>query len=437
MSNFPRFAKVFLDTFMTNVATTLIGFISGVVLARVLGPEGRGELALVVTSVTIMGLFQNICNGGNDILLGADNNRKQKLFLQSIIWILLLAALIMSSIAVLPDRFIIQFLGSSSASLSIMFIIYLVFFSADEGLKRLLSARQDFFYINRTNLAIPLIYMTLLIIFLFILGYGVFTVLVFLALQHMLKVLAYTWRLFTKFKDEGIGWIPERSLTSESIRVGSRALLVGLPTILLLRVDIWILNYYETSAVVGIYQVAVSFSTMILVIAGILNSIVTAKAVSEKGGEARALLISKLFFILSAVCYVPLLIFGEFIFVFLFGSEFRTSYFPAIYLWAAVIIWGFALPIGGHVVGKERYPMSAVIGMTLALGINITLNIILIPAFGAVGAAIASLIAYLFMAFAYMLIFYRLYNLSWRQFFWITKQEWEVLKRVGVPLNSH
>ena len=127
---------------------------------------------------------------------------------------------------------------------------------------------------------------------------------------------------------------------------------------------------------------------------------------------------------------MPLIFFGKFVFTAIFGEAFRTSYYPAIILWPAVVIWGFALPIGGHVVGKKRYPMSVALGMALALGVNIALNILFIPYYGAVGAALASLIAYLFMCFTYMYKFYRLFNLSWIQFFSISMQERKVLRQV-------
>ena len=73
-NRFPTFIKAFADTSFFTILNALFGIITAIILARQLGPESRGILAIIVASVTILSAFSDLYQGGNEIALGKNNN---------------------------------------------------------------------------------------------------------------------------------------------------------------------------------------------------------------------------------------------------------------------------------------------------------------------------------------------------------------------------
>jgi O-antigen/teichoic acid export membrane protein len=364
-----------------------------------------------------------VCNGGNDILYGENNSRKAFLFRQTVTWVLFITVVLFFLLIYLPSPVRIFVLGTDELNYLVIFAIYFFFLALSEGLKRLLTAKQDFIFLNRLDIILSLFYFSILsFVLIYLKGY-VMSVLILYSIQSIIFCLFCTWRLFTKYEANGRGYNKEAHLTKESFKIGSRSLIIGIATVLLFRSDILLLNHYSSTKTTGIYQVAVTFCTLLILLSTVLNRIITAKAVSEQGGGTRAFLVSKLFFLLGLLSYLPLLIFGRWVISLLFGNLYNDSFNVALILWGATIIWGAALPLSGYVVGKGRYPLAAGMYMILAAITNLILNLYLIPLYGASGAAFSSIIGYLVMLMGYFLEFKKIEKGRLSPIFKITKTE--------------
>jgi O-antigen/teichoic acid export membrane protein len=403
----------------------VLGFAASVVVARALGASGRGHLALIMVTMQMLHPLSLLLNGANDILLGKNAARRCYLIKQTLVWNSLLCALLLTTFLGLPDGLLQVLLGSANPMFIGLSIIYLWLLVSENGLRALLMARQEFFYVNVLSIIGTFGYFALLLIGLAMWEGSVTVVLLAVIAQQVFLTCAYLWQLGNTDINCAKNITPKwrRVLLAKSFSIGKRVFLVGVPTLLLLKVDIWILSAYTNTSVVGVYQIAVGVCWLFIAIAGILNRIVKAKAVSERGGAERAALASKLVLFCGIAAYLPLAVFGEQFFLWVYGVEFAESFDSAFILWLAVIFWGWASPIAGYVVAKRHYPLRVVLGMNLALAVNVLLNFLFIPILDQRGAALASVIAYAMMAWTYATEFSHETSISVRRLVILSREE--------------
>lgn len=170
------------------------------------------------------------------------------------------------------------------------------------------------------------------------------------------------------------------------------------------RFDVFLLNAYSGSAEAGYYAVAIAITTALGVLPSALGSVLFPRLASYSGGAAdesrrraledRAIRHTVLIVVLGAALLavaIPLLTEP------IFGAEFGPAVSPALLLIPGAAALGIAVTIYSSLAGRGRpdYAMRIAL-MTTPLAIG--LYFLLIPEFGAEGAAIGSDIAYIFSA---------------------------------------
>jgi O-antigen/teichoic acid export membrane protein len=170
--------------------------------------------------------------------------------------------------------------------------------------------------------------------------------------------------------------------------------------VLLTRTDLLMLGYFKSSGDAGLYSASYSLATSLLVVVssmGYLYLPLTSRLDAE--GEREAVnevyqITTKWMFILSFPAFVVFVAFAGDLLSLVFGSEYRAGATALV-----ILTLGF---FSNVVVGRNRETLSA-LGFTkqilaanvVALALNFVLNLVLIPPYGIVGAAVASTVSYL------------------------------------------
>ena len=378
----------------------MLGIVSGVVLARYLGPAERGNLSIIIVSLSFFSLLGEVVNGGNEIIVGKNKSLQSAIMKQSFVWCSLIALIVYFSLAYFKPKYLVDIIFKSDEKVFYYFTLLFALIALNESYKRIILARQGFIFINRLQITASLFYTVMLIILVLYLDINILTVMKLMILQQMLIFVIYFYRLVGRleiYRKSKYSF----SLLKESLPIGSRSVLIGLPTLLLLSSDIYIIRILIDDFNVGLYQIAVSVSSLILIPSRILNTIIRAKAVSEKDGEKRALIISKIFLILSMSITILFFFLGKIFIEFLYGIEYSESFLPALILCFAHVIYGTSNIIGGIILAKNKYPLFLVFGLNISFVLNCILNFYFIPKYGINGAAFSSMIAYLIMNIFY------------------------------------
>lgn len=182
-----------------------------------------------------------------------------------------------------------------------------------------------------------------------------------------------------------------------------------------LRVDVYLLALYRGPAAVGVYAVAVSFAELCWLIPGALNAVMVPKVAAESE-QALALTtrLERLVWPVTLAAAVGLALVAVPVIPFLFGSEFQGAVLLlALLLPGAVAIAVSSMP-SAYLLGSgwvRDYALAAVCNVA----VNVGLNLLLIPRMGAEGAALASVASYAVFAVLVTVLFVRRTGVSYAE----------------------
>jgi len=161
------------------------------------------------------------------------------------------------------------------------------------------------------------------------------------------------------------------------------------------RIDQVMIGQMLGHAEVGIYSAAIRLSESWLFIPSVIVQTVTPYLIklresNQQYYQARLLQLYSLMFWLGAFATMAATVFGEYIVVLLFGEQYRAAYLPLMLtIWTGIFI-SQAVARGVWMVGENMQGFRLVNNL-VAVPMNIALNWFLIPAYGVMGASMASL----------------------------------------------
>lgn len=240
-----------------------------------------------------------------------------------------------------------------------------------------------------------------------------------LSAQALLMVLAVPLALYAVRSD--LTFRINRKAALKLIRFGHPFIYVGLAFWLFSSMDRWLLAAISTVEEVGIYSVAFRFATVILFVSmafGQAWSPVAIKIRADHPQTYRHIYVD----VLLALCS-GMLIFGSAIA--LFSGEVIDVLMPEEYHGAALPLSALALglvlqasmQVTALGISLENKPHLFAKLSWLAAILNLLLNLLMIPAMGAFGAAVATSLSYLFLTGSYAYYTQQLHPLPmpWRK----------------------
>lgn len=204
------------------------------------------------------------------------------------------------------------------------------------------------------------------------------------------------------------GWGRPNAVLAKSIcGYGMRGQLGGLLSLVNLRLDVAILGAIAGPAVLGVYAIASKYAELLrlpgLAVNYVLYPIFAARS-AEDARERTASLLRRTA-VLPILIAIPLALVATPVLPTVYGSAFRGAIGPAIILLAGLLGDVAANLIGAFLFGVGRPGWNSVaIGAGVAM--TVACDLLLIPRYGATGAAIASCVAYL-TTDAALLVFFR------------------------------
>lgn len=176
------------------------------------------------------------------------------------------------------------------------------------------------------------------------------------------------------------------------LKYGLYPMLALLMTTLNYRVDIIMLKQFVTSSDVGIYSVGVMLAERVWMIPDALKEVMISNLAKGKGTDEVSFVIR----ICNSACIVVVLgiiVLGQPFINLFFGMEYSSAYPVTVVILIGVVFMVYYKMIGAFniVEGKQK---ENFIYLVISVICNIILNILLIPRFGNMGAAIASIFSY-------------------------------------------
>ena len=182
---------------------------------------------------------------------------------------------------------------------------------------------------------------------------------------------------------------------------GIRVFLSSIIIMLLIRVDIILIKKMLGFKEVGIYSIAAHIVDMLQVASNLVGGYLFVKLSDTEDDFTKWQLMKKIMMLFGAFLTVANLAFvllGKILLRILYGIDFVPAY--GVYLWLIPASYGLSFgSFFNNYLNSKGFPPITILIPAISLGLNIGLNLLMIPRWGLIGAAIASGIAYLLWFF--------------------------------------
>lgn len=405
-------------SFVTQILTAGLGIFNGVILARLIGPSGKGEyylLTLLPPTLMVLGqlgmpqAFAFFAARGQTrglvrqaiILTGAVSI---PILLVTLMFLPIVQSLFpagMAQVAIVAPLLALPLLLSSTLTTAIV------------------VGRQAVRWLALVNICFSLSATGLILLLVGALGLGVGGALIAFIATTTLQAVGFL-----------IGAIQVSRTTPSSRSVSFRDLFRrGLPfypgsltQFFGYRIDVYLLAWLlaEPSAPLGYYSLAVSMAELMFFFPNAVSTFFFphVAGLSPEASARQVPLVSRVTLILTIVVGLVLAPVAT-LAIFLVLPAFGPSLAPLFILLPGVVAVSISKVLGGYVSGLGRSGLNSFVNIVTVVS-NVALNIVLIPTYGIVGAALASLVSYSLSSAMYSVIAGRLAGVAAIEF-WIPR----------------
>ena len=393
-------AQNFFESFGAWVVGAVVALLGTIVQARILGVSGRGQVVFltVLMNLTMFVSMFGVHNSHANIL-GQEPERARNVTTNSVVFALVLSTVIAALagliLAIIPSK-VMQQVGWPLTLFALGGVWILVL---QTYLRSLAIAQYQFRIANGSMLVVPVF--TLLVN----VGLGIAGALtVSLALAAWIVGQAIALVILLVWVRREIGFGPfDRRLAGRSFSFGAKNHLSTTMQLANFRLDQLFVGGIGGSATLGIYSVAVALAETMFYLPEVASQIQRPDLVRAEKKNAAADAAFGLRITLIALA--PLLVNG------LFGSEFSAATAQLRVLVPGAIGVATVKLLSSALV-SQNHPLASSIAIAFSLATTITLDLLLIPAHGGMGAAIASTTAYWVGGLLTAVVFVRIFKIS-------------------------
>lgn len=390
--------------FLLTILSSGLGFVFQIILGRYLGVESYGGYTVFITYINFMCIFT---------IIGIDNSlirtiaRIDEKYKKS----LLIKSLKMGCTYFFIFSLITYFLGTyiidnniSNSKLFYVLLYFTVFIKT-------ISQIFDGYYqgekktvLVKTILVFLSIFKLVFFILIFIILRSVYAAIISYVISEVLCMIikiVYYKVLENKSKYRYYIRYPKNEFSDFLKYSFSLSLITG-TSILMQNIDKIMINFISGVYEVGLYRSAENYSTLIAIFAS--TFVVFWPVMSSLYSQKKIYLLNNIFSyitkflcLLSIPTIVLVIVYSKELLL-IFGNQYISSSSILIVLLLGIIIDTLSGPVGA-LLNMTEYAKYNLINMILLATLNIILNIILIPKFGAIGAAFATSVSCIIINF--------------------------------------
>lgn len=430
-----KFVRGTTVTFTTGVINLLIGVGTSVILARVLGPEGRGIYALAMLLPSLIMTFGNLGIGpATTYYVARGEFRWQEILGNNVLLSVgvgaggTLAGLV---VALLFGKTIFPGLPPGYLLLALVLVPLEVFFSYVNSI--LLGAQRikEFNYVQIAQSALFLGFIALALL-------GVragVTGAILAGLFTWLFADALVFRL-AKTVAGGVELKSNAFYIKRATTYGVQAHLSNILGFLNYRVDMFLVNGFLGPAAVGLFAVGVGLVEKLWMISQAASIVLLPRVAAETEEQRRTeftLLVARTVLWTTALGALVLAILSRWIVLLLYSE----AYLPAVgalqALLAGVVTLSAGKVLANDIAGRGFPRLNIYTGLA-AVATNVALNLLWIPRYGIVGAAWASTVSYTVSSLGALFFYCRLSGNPWTKAVFPQRGDWELYWKTGKAL---
>ncbi|MFC1791126.1 oligosaccharide flippase family protein [Gemmatimonadota bacterium] len=414
--------------FTAKLILACLSVVTGVIVARTLGPGGKGEYALIVLVASMTAGLTTLNIGESTVFFFS---RREiafgPLLVSNAAFILATSLSSCSVLALLWYRGLLPWQGLEhpEAILFVCALIPLIFFQ--NHVRDLVRSTRRFSLFNLLLLLQPTVYLSLVLVFVVLLAKGVRGAVLAAVIANAMSVFVGVFALLRLEKPSRFYF--DFSYLRKAIGYGLRGHIGNIFQRFNLRVDQLFIPVLWGSAMLGHYSVAVALSEMIWHVPDAIG-IVTLPRISGGREEDGAILTARSVRICGLITLTFVLLFAVGAragVLLLYGEAYRPAIRAVYFLLPGVFFMSLSKILSKYFSGVGRPEINtgtAFVALVATLGFCVAL----IPRYGMIGAALASSVAYGLRASFDIALFLRLSNVRGRELFMVDSSDLSLLR---------
>jgi O-antigen/teichoic acid export membrane protein len=383
-----------LETYGTRILVIFVTFATAIVIARELGPTGRGLYAVAATLGAIGAQFGNFGMHASNIYFVAKDRTHLPALIGNTLAVVVLSCLVAALSGILfvywpslsPVRGSLLLLALAFVPISLAYLLI-------QGL--LLGVNEVRAYNNIESLGkiLALVLICILVVF------HVRSVELFFAATALSVIVTFLWALArlrrVSTAPPKVSWPVFR----QSIGIGLRAYTIAFFGFLLLRIDLLMVKYMLGATEAGYYSISQVLAENTMMFPVVIGLLLFPKLSALKEREEKLQLANKAVLVTAALM-LPAVVIAAFAAGPLISLAFGRSFLPAVAPFAWLMPGTYFLGIETVMVqllNSEGFPPIIVVAWIVDTLINVALNFWAIPRYGITGASIVSSVCYFLM----------------------------------------
>ncbi|PHR27535.1 MAG: hypothetical protein COA36_08875 [Desulfotalea sp.] len=409
-------------TFSTQILLMIFSMGAGIIVARLLGPELKGQAVLLSNATQLLFMLGSMGFGSAFSFFIA----KKRYQPRQIMSLALFSSLLFGGIVNFCFFFTWKYHSSMWQGIPFNLIILSTLLAVlniySTYLLRIVVGFGRIYSMNLSNAVTTIINFVSVVFLLLVWPFGLKGVVYSLWLSGVAQVVVLGWMLRAHLVPKAC-W--DYRFITETYLYGIKSHGLLIINFLNYRLDLFILQYLVKDAVeVGYYSLAVGMAELMWmvpnsVVAPLFSSVARSDADDRSVITLRTCRWSLIFLILLAVGGV---MFGRLFLRLLYGADYLPSYEPFLWLLPGVCLFPifklFVIDLAAR-----GLPGYGTVASAVALLVNVIANIILIPQFGAKGAAMATSFSYILMSIISLFFFMRITKYTFRDIFVVEQVE--------------
>jgi O-antigen/teichoic acid export membrane protein len=402
-------------TLFFQISGFICATIAGMIIARALGPENKGILAVAMLCPYIFFVTFNPTIEAAVIYRIGKKEQSIKAFTGSILMLSFafsIIALVGFFITFVQFRESLykgieqKYLMIAISSIPFYFILY--YFSS------ILRGRMDIKGYNISNQLLNFTNILFILIFITVSSLNLLAAII----AHISGIIFGGIYAVIKALKMAKGVYFDKRLGLQLVKDGGKLYVGSIATFISFPINLFILNYYANSSEVGFYSVAYAIGNTLLFLTISLEIVLYPKIAQATMDEAIKLteIASRQILILTAVGALGVALFSRYIVLIYGGKSFLPSVKPLLLLLPGVVLLVIPKALNSIWLRKGWFFQMTLIAVSTAI-ISLALNFLLIPKFGANGAAMALSLTYGFIFVVEIVLYTRYVKNDLRRLF--------------------
>lgn len=392
----PGFLRYFGNTawlFSAQMLRMAIGVLVGLWVARYLGPVEFGVFNFVIAFTAIFSVIANLGLDGILVRELVSQPKRKEILLGTVFWLKVMGAIVAVLIIYLTTNLLS--IGPTT-NIYILIVASGIIFQSFTVIDSYFQSEVLSKFVSICSM-VQLFISTLLKIFFVIKGVG----LIWFVLVVLIDQVALAASLFIAYRSHNqtdFFKFFDFALAKRLLKDSWPLIFSSLVITIYMRIDQVMIKEMLGDYEVGIYSAAVKLSEVWYFIPMILSNslfpaILNAKKVDKKLYYNRIQRFYTLVFWLALVICIPMSFLSGVLVSFLYGAEYQEAgQVLSIHVWAGIFV--FLGVVSGKFYLSENLQIYTTINTAIGAIVNVGLNYFLLPLYGVVGAALATLVSY-------------------------------------------